>query len=113
MPIKQAYFKWDFLAKAQNVSNPPLRLFSSPWSAPAWIKTNNMMQLGGSLKDGPNSKYALLYAKYFIRFFEEYARKGVNFWATTIQNEPSMSGEVDWQSMEFNTTHQKYNFFDF
>lgn len=46
--------------------------------------------------------------KYGIfRFFEEYAKRGVRFWGTTIQNEPAMAGQVSWQSMEFSTNDQK------
>ena len=39
----------------------------------------------------------------FARFFNEYAKNGINFWATSSQNEPS-AGEVgarDWPTLLF------------
>ncbi|KAI6190753.1 Glucosylceramidase [Aphelenchoides bicaudatus] len=98
------FIRMDFLARAQNVSSPQLRLFSSPWSAPFWMKTSKSMQ-GGRLID--DDKIYSVYARYFVRFFEEYKKHGVSFWATTIENEPSMDGQVSWQSMAFDGTAQK------
>ena len=39
------------------------RLFGSPWSPPAWMKTNNNMMHGGSLKPDPAIHTA--WAEYF------------------------------------------------
>ena len=62
--------------------NPDLFLFSSPWSPPAWMKSNRSL-LGGSMR----KKYFASYAQYFVRFLAEYRAAGVPIQAVTSQNE--------------------------
>jgi glucosylceramidase len=62
--------------------NPGLYLFSSPWSPPGWMKANNSM-LGGSMR---KSNFAS-YAKYFVKFLQDYAAEGVPVQAVSPQNE--------------------------
>lgn len=61
-----------------------LKLFASPWSPPAWMKTNNDMLHGGKLKP----EYFATWARYYVRFIEEYKKQGVPVWGLTVQNEP-------------------------
>ncbi|KAI6199515.1 Glucosylceramidase [Aphelenchoides besseyi] len=96
------HYKAAFLRRIINETDGKLRLFSSPWSAPAWIKDSNSM-LSGKLKS--LYKYKQLYARYFLRFFEEYYKLGVRFWGTTVQNEPS--GEYGWQAMLMSPEEQR------
>ncbi|KAJ9573851.1 hypothetical protein L9F63_008775, partial [Diploptera punctata] len=56
----------------------------APWSAPKWMKTNSQFNGAGQLK----KEYYQVWADYFIRFFEAYAKENLHFWATTPQNEP-------------------------
>jgi glucosylceramidase len=65
--------------------NPRLRILASPWSPPAWMKTNGSL-IGGRLIDDPAIYRA--YATYFVKFLQEYARAGVPVDAVTLQNEP-------------------------
>ncbi|GMR50744.1 hypothetical protein PMAYCL1PPCAC_20939, partial [Pristionchus mayeri] len=74
--------------RALNLTGGDLRLFSSPWSAPAWMKSTGKMEGPGWLRRGMEGAWA----KYFVRFFEEYLSHGVSFWATTVQNEPALGG---------------------
>lgn len=62
---------------------PEMPIMGSPWSAPAWMKTNGKPK-GGSLKP----EYYGAYAKYFVRYIEEMAREGIRIDAVTVQNEP-------------------------
>ena len=39
-----------FIKRAQAAAKGNLRLFASPWSPPAWMKTNGDMLHGGKLK---------------------------------------------------------------
>jgi glucosylceramidase len=66
--------------------NPELWLHASPWSPPAWMKTNGRMDEGGSLKDEPAILEA--YAEYLIRFVEEYSDAGAPVRRLVVQNEP-------------------------
>lgn len=64
-------------------TNPDIYLFASPWSPPGWMKTGESM-CGGYMRD----KYLECYARYFVRFLEEYEKCGISVSAVTPQNEP-------------------------
>jgi glucosylceramidase len=63
--------------------NPQVRFVASPWSPPAWMKTNNSI-VGGSF----DSTYAATLAQYLRMAIEAYAAEGIPIWALTVQNEP-------------------------
>jgi glucosylceramidase len=65
--------------------NPDIKVIGSPWSAPAWMKTNQDL-IGGKLIDSPRIYDA--YARYFVKFVRAYEREGVPIYALTLQNEP-------------------------
>ncbi|CAN5233478.1 glucosylceramidase [soil metagenome] len=62
--------------------NPDLFLFSSPWTPPGWMKSNNSM-LGGNMQ----RRSMTAYANYFAKFLKAYSENGVPIRAVTIQNE--------------------------
>ncbi len=61
-----------------------LKLMMAPWSPPPFMKTNGEMNHGGKLKD----EYRQLWASYFVKFIQEYKKRGIDISFTTIQNEP-------------------------
>lgn len=63
--------------------NPDIKIMGSPWSAPAWMKTN-LATSGGSLKQ----MYYPAYANYFVKYIQGMAQEGIKIDAITIQNEP-------------------------
>jgi glucosylceramidase len=63
--------------------NPNIKLMSAPWSAPAWMKSNNSL-IGGSLKP---ENYAA-YAQYFVKYIQAMQKEGIKIDAITPQNEP-------------------------
>jgi glucosylceramidase len=65
--------------------NPDLTVVATPWSPPAWMKTNGSL-IGGRLIDTPAIYQA--YARYFVKFVESYRKAGVPVDAVTLQNEP-------------------------
>ena len=70
---------------AQAIAEHPIRLLASPWSPPAWMKTNGQMNHGGGLKPECRGAWAL----YFAKYIEAYAAAGVEIWGVTVQNEPA------------------------
>lgn len=70
----------------------PLKLLTACWSPPAWMKDNQHLVQGNlKLIEGQGlatNPYYATYARYIIRFLEEYARHNVTFWALSAQNEP-------------------------
>jgi glucosylceramidase len=63
--------------------NPKLKIMATPWSAPAWMKSNTSV-IGGSLKPDAYQPYA----QYFVKFIQAYAKEGITIDAVTVQNEP-------------------------
>lgn len=77
-------YRIPLIQEAIKYSGNTLKLFASPWSPPAWMKTNNNMLQGGKLKP----EYYSSWANYYIKFFDAYAEEGISFWGLTVQNEP-------------------------
>ena len=77
--------------------NPRLKVIGSPWSAPAWMKTNGSL-IGGRLIDHPRIYRA--YARYFVRFVQAYQREGVPVYAVTVQNEPQNRNPNGYPGMD-------------
>ncbi len=67
--------------------NPAIKILGSPWSPPAWMKTNNDTR-GGRLKP----EYWGVYAKYLVKYIQGMKAQGINIDAITIQNEPLHPG---------------------
>ncbi len=65
--------------------NRDLTVVATPWSPPAWMKTNGSL-IGGRLIDDPEIYRA--YARYFVKFVQAYREAGVPVHAVTLQNEP-------------------------
>lgn len=62
---------------------PNIKIMGSPWSAPAWMKTNQQFK-GGSLKP----EWQDAYAQYLTNYVQEMALRGIVLDAITVQNEP-------------------------
>lgn len=79
------------IREAMNLTGGKLRLFASPWSPPAWMKTTGKMNYGGKLR--PECREA--WANYYVRYIQEYAKEGIPIWGLTVQNEPEASQTWD------------------
>jgi glucosylceramidase len=66
--------------------NPRLEVIATPWSPPAWMKSSRSL-IGGTLDPAAYD----VYARYFVRFVQEYAARGIPVSAVTVQNEPHFS----------------------
>jgi len=77
--------------------NPQLKVIGSPWSPPAWMKTNGSL-IGGRLIDDP--KIYAAYAKYFVKFVQGYEGAGVPVYAVTVQNEPQNRNPNGYPGMD-------------
>ena len=62
---------------------PSIRILASPWSAPAWMKSNHDTR-GGSLLP----RYYAAYARYLVRYILAMQQQGLRIDALTVQNEP-------------------------
>lgn len=66
--------------------NPRLTVMGTPWSPPAWMKSSRSL-IGGTLDPAAYDAYA----RYFVRFVQGYAARGIPVAAVTTQNEPHFS----------------------
>lgn len=86
-------------AEAEYGSRLPIML--SPWSPPAYMKTNGERNHGGKLKQ----EYAKRWAEYICRYIEEYRSRGYLVTMLTMQNEPK--AVQTWDSCVYTPQEQK------
>jgi glucosylceramidase len=67
--------------------NPGAFVLATPWTAPAWMKTNGSLENRAGRGRLIRSDYGP-FARYFVKFLKAYARAGVTVDAVTPQNEP-------------------------
>lgn len=75
--------------------------FATPWSAPAYMKSNNNV-VGGSL----NTSYYGAYATYLESFVNYMSSNGVNLYAISMQNEPDYVPNYEgcgWNAQQMDT----------
>ncbi len=85
-------YKIPFIKEAMQAAGGKLTFFASPWSPPAFMKTNNNVLQGGKLKKG----FYQSWADYFSKFIKAYKAEGIPVWGVTIQNEPMATQR--WES---------------
>ena len=73
-----------FIKRAIALIGDDLVFYASPWSPPAFMKSNNNMLQGGKLL--PEFRQA--WANYYVKFIKAYEAEGIPVWGLTIQNEP-------------------------
>uniref|UniRef100_A0AAZ3NU48 Glucosylceramidase n=1 Tax=Oncorhynchus tshawytscha TaxID=74940 RepID=A0AAZ3NU48_ONCTS len=75
----------------------------------AWLQTNSGLSSKGSLKGQPGGKEHKTWAKYYVRFLEEYAKYNLSFWAVTTGNEPSAGQMTNYsfQALGFTAEEQR------
>lgn len=96
--------KWvlPLIHDANRAAGGHLRLLASPWSPPAWMKTNNRMDDGGALRP----EYAPAWARYYVKFVQAMAaEEKLPVWALTMQNEPE--AKQVWESCLFTPAQER------
>ncbi|MGN6194488.1 MAG: glycoside hydrolase family 30 protein, partial [Ginsengibacter sp.] len=94
-------FRIPLLKKVNEKLNGKMFLFATPWSPPAWMKTNNDMLHGGKLK----KEYYQLWANYFVKFIDTYEKLGLPISAVSVQNEPMATQR--WESCIFTADDER------
>ena len=73
-----------FIKRALELIKDDVVFYASPWSPPAFMKTNNNMLKGGKLLP----EFRQSWADYYVKFIKAYEKEGIPVWGLTIQNEP-------------------------
>ena len=94
-------FRISLIKRAIAAAGGHLVTFASPWSAPAFMKTNGNMLQGGKLKP----EFADAWARYYTLFIRAYEKEGIPIWGITVQNEPMATQR--WESMIYSAEDER------
>lgn len=95
------------LEDIKKVAGDELRLMLSPWSPPAFMKTNGNRKQGGRLKP----EYRRMWAEYICRYIKEFKNRGYHVQRISLQNEPK--AVQTWDSCLFSAEEEKVFLRDF
>ena len=90
-----------FIKDAFKHSLDDIKILASPWSPPAWMKTNNEMNNGGKLI----SKFQSSWANYYCKYIEYYEKENIPIWGISIQNEPE--AKQTWDSCLYSAEEER------
>jgi len=94
-------FRLPFTKLAIQAAGGELKMFASPWSPPAFMKTTNNMLQGGKLK----AEFQQPWANYYVKFIEAYEKEGIPIWGLSIQNEPM--AKQTWESCIYTAEEER------
>ncbi|MGI4832774.1 MAG: glycoside hydrolase family 30 protein [Janthinobacterium lividum] len=94
-------YKIPLIKQATAAAGGQLTLFATPWTPPAWMKTNNDLLHGGHLKP----EYAQPYANYFVKFVQTYEKMGIPIWGLSVQNEEMATQK--WESCVYTADEER------
>jgi len=94
-------YRIPFIKKALAATGNSLKIFGSPWSPPAFMKSNNDMLHGGKLK----LEFYQAWANYYAKFVKAYKAEGIPIWGISIQNEPMATQK--WESCIFTAEEER------
>lgn len=97
---REEKYIFPLIRDAENISKDGIRLLLSPWSPPAYMKTNGEMNHGGFLKE----EYYSRWAAYMARFVEEMKLRGHKVSWVTVQNEPD--AVQTWDSCKYSADQE-------
>ncbi|RZL49482.1 MAG: glycosyl hydrolase [Pedobacter sp.] len=94
-------FKIPLIKQATATAGGKINLYVSPWSPPAFMKSNNDMLKGGNLLPA----YYQSWANYYVKFIQEYEKAGMPIWGLTVQNEPMATQR--WESCVYSAEQER------
>ncbi len=86
--------------KSAQKRNPLLQLIASPWSPPAFMKSNHSLIGGGKLLP----QYRKVWADYVVKFVHSYQKHHIPISYLTIQNEPE--AKQIWESCLYSSAEE-------
>ncbi len=90
-----------FIKDALNHTSESIKILASPWSPPAWMKTNGEMNNGGKLI----KKYRSVWANYYCKYIQYYEKESIPIWGLSIQNEPE--AKQTWDSCLYTAEEER------
>lgn len=103
--IEEKVIYW--IKEAYKAAGESLPVMLSPWSPPAFMKTNGSRVGGGHLKKECYGDWA----RYICRYIKEFRNRGIHVTALSIQNEPNAT--QTWDSCLFTPDEERTFLKDF
>jgi glucosylceramidase len=94
-------YKIPLIKQATAAAGGKLPLFVSPWSPPAWMKTNNSLLKGGKLLP----QFRQPWANHYVKFIQAYEKMGMPIWGLSVQNEPMAT--QTWESCLYTAEEER------
>ena len=94
-------FRIPFIKQAIAAAGGKLLMFASPWSPPAFMKSNNDLLHGGTLKPA----FYQPWANYYTKFIKTYEKEGIPIWGISVQNEPMATQR--WESCVYTAEEER------
>jgi len=94
-------YRIPLIKKAIKAAGGKLSLYASPWSPPAFMKSNKNMLQGGKLLP----EYYQAWALYYTKFIKAYENEGMPIWGITLQNEPMAT--QTWESCIYTAVEER------
>jgi len=94
-------YRIPMIKRAIQNAGGSLLTYASPWSPPAFMKSNNNMLNGGKLLPA----YYQAWALYYTKFIKAYENQNIPIWGLTIQNEPMATQR--WESCIYTAKEER------
>lgn len=94
-------YRIPFIKAAMTAAGGKLTVFATPWSPPAWMKSNHDMLHGGKLLPA----YDQAWANFFVTFIKTYEKLGIPIWGLSTQNEPM--AKQTWESCNYTGAEER------
>lgn len=94
-------YRIPMIKRAIENAGGSLLTYVSPWSPPAYMKSNNSMLKGGKLLP----EFYDLWALYYAKFIKAYQDQNIPIWGLTIQNEPMATQR--WESCIYTAAEER------
>lgn len=94
-------YRLPMIKQAIEKAGGDMLFYASPWSPPAFMKSNKNMLQGGKLLPEYYDSWAMYYAK----FIKAYEAEGIDMWGITIQNEPMATQR--WESCIYTAEEER------
>ncbi len=98
---KDREYRIPMIKRAAALIGDDMVFYASPWSPPAFMKTNKNMLNGGKLLP----EFSQAWANYYVKFIKAYEAEGLPVWGVTIQNEP-MAVQI-WESCIYTAEEER------
>jgi glucosylceramidase len=90
-----------YIKTAQEIAQTKIDVMLTPWSPPAYMKSNGERSHGGKLKP----EFYQVWAEYIARYIAAYQSHGLNVSKLSVQNEPNATQL--WDSCVFSAEEEK------